>query len=67
VVGLRHQHLDVPPDHLLGLIAEDLHRGAIEAADRTVGVDRDQPIDNGIHDGPKRIGIRQKSVRAGHR
>jgi len=49
VVRLRHQHLDVAADDLLGGIAEQAFRRRIEAEDRAALVDGDQPVEDGAH------------------
>ncbi|PSQ70878.1 MAG: hypothetical protein BRD31_03290 [Bacteroidetes bacterium QH_2_64_26] len=43
-----HEHLDVFPNHLLGVVAEDLLGGLVERLDRTLRVDRDDAVDGRI-------------------
>jgi hypothetical protein len=50
-VGLRHQHLDVPPDHRRGGIAEDLLGGEVEGLHDARLVDDRDRVDRGVDDG----------------
>ena len=48
LIGFRHQHLDVSAHDLVGAVAEQRFAGAIEQADRAVGFDQNDAVDNGI-------------------
>ena len=48
MIGLRHQDTDVPPDHLLGVIAEYLFRRRVEAFDDAGIVDGNDTVDDVI-------------------
>lgn len=49
----RHQHLDVLTDHLMGWIFEQLFARGIEHQHGATGIDQDDAIDRGFHDGPQ--------------
>jgi hypothetical protein len=50
VVGLRHQHIDVPADHLITAIAKEPFGSPVEALDGAMFINRDDAVHSGIED-----------------
>ena len=53
VKGFRHEHLDVVANHLVDAVAEQPFTGRIEGENKPLGIDQNDAIDSGFHQGVK--------------
>lgn len=49
LVGVGHQHLDIPPHDISGLVSKEALASVVEVNDVPVAVDGDDPVDDGLH------------------
>ena len=62
VVRRRHEDADVPTEHFVLVIAEEILRTSVEGFDVPLGVDDNDPVDGHVEDGVEPLGSRLVSL-----